>query len=203
MHKILAFISFSFFFLFLVPIFSPAHAESLYVRTNKSYVEPGSFYNLTVLSSRVPFTGYTGLLDVNVTNCAESGTCNTTTGPWGNYQVQGGSIRIDIATNYAPSYFRARFKPRNSAWDWSNEIQIDISMTQGLENAQNYWLLPSTPVEYTGTNFADNKNFKTVIGYNLRSALWRNIPDYVFYENDPSGYWDPTSHGTTPSGFWL
>jgi len=104
---------------------------------------------LTVLASRVPFVGYTGLLDVNVTSCTQSGVCNTTIGPWGNRQVQGGSIRINLAADFAPSYFRARYKPRGNNWDWSNEIQINVGMTQGLENAQNYWLIPSTQIEYT------------------------------------------------------
>jgi len=104
---------------------------------------------LTVLASRVPFVGYTGLLDVNVTSCTQSGVCNTTIGPWGNRQVQGGSIRINLAADFAPSYFRARYKPRGNNWDWSNEIQINVGMTQRLENAQNYWLIPSTQIEYT------------------------------------------------------
>ena len=179
-------------FLFISPIYSLARAESLYIRTDKSYVEAGSFYHLSVFSSLVPFVGYTGLLDVNVTSCTQSGACNTTTGAWGSYQVQGGSIRLDIATDYAPSYFRARFKPRGSSWDWSNEIQINVGMTQSLENAQEYWLLPSTPVEYTGTNFPDNKDFKTVIGFKPPISLCsETVSTMYFMKNNPSGYWDP------------
>ena len=178
--------------LFISPVYSHARAESLYIRTDKSYVKPGSFYNLTVLASRVPFVGYTGLLDVNVTSCTQSDVCNTTAGPWGNRHVQGGSIRIDIAANFAPSRFRAKFKPRGSTWDWSNEIQINVGMTQGLENAQNYWLIPSTPIEYTGTNFADNKDFKTVIGFKAPISLCsESVSTMYFMKNNQSGYWDP------------
>jgi len=181
-----------FLILFITSVLSPVFAESLYIRTDKSHVEPGSFYNLTVLSSRVPFVGYTGLLDVNVTSCTQAGVCNTTTSPWGNYQVQGGSLRLDIATDFAPSYFRARFKPRGSSWDWSNEIQINVGMTQGLENTQDYWLLPSSPVEYTGTNFADNKDFKTVIGFKAPTPLCNEtVSTMYFMKNNQSGYWDP------------
>jgi len=181
-----------FLILFITSVLSPVFAESLYIRTDKSHVEPGSFYNLTVLSSRVPFVGYTGLLDVNVTSCTQAGVCNTTTSPWGNYQVQGGSLRLDIATDFAPSYFRARFKPRGSSWDWSNEIQINVGMTQGLENTQDYWLLPSSPVEYTGTNFADNKDFKTVIGFKPPISLCNEtVSTMYFMKNNQSGYWDP------------
>lgn len=168
------------------------HAESLYVRTNKSYVEPGSFYKLTVLASRVPFSGYTGLLDVSVNSCNQSGSCSTTTGPWGSYQVQGGSIRLDIPSSYAPSYFRARFKPRNSTWDWSNEIQINIGMTKGLENAQDYWLISSASTEFVGTNFADNQDFKTAIGYKPPTSLCsETVQTMYFMKDNQSGYWDP------------
>jgi len=51
MKKIFVVSIFLFSFLFISPVYSHAQAESLYIRTNKSYVELGSFYNLTVLSS--------------------------------------------------------------------------------------------------------------------------------------------------------
>ena len=192
MKKIFLIPVFLFSFLFITPAYSHAQAESLYIRTTKSYVEPGTFYDLTVLSSRVPFVGYTGLLDVTVTSCNQSGYCNTTTGPWGNHSVQNGSVGLNISADYAPSRFRARFKPRNSTWDWSNEIQVDVGMTQDLENSQDYWLLSSAPAEFTGYNFADNKNFKTVIGFKPPENLCgETVQSMYFMKNDVSGYWDP------------
>jgi len=177
---------------FITPAYSHTQAKSLYIRTTKSYVEPGTFYDLIVLSSRVPFVGYTGLLDVTVTSCNQSDYCNTTTGPWGNYSVQNGFLRVNIASNFSPGRFRARFKPRDSDWDWSNEIQINVGMTQDLENSQDYWLLSSPPAEFTVTNFADNKTSQTMIGFKSPTKLCgETVQSMYFMKSDPSGYWDP------------
>jgi len=193
MMKKIIFVSFILFlFLFVAPLFSKAYAKSLYVRTDKSYVLPGGFYNLTVLSSRIPFAGYSGLLDVNVTSCDQSGNCNTTVGPWGNYEVKNGSIRIDIPANFAPSRFRARFRPRGSNWDWSNEIQVNVGTTQDLENSQEYWLLTSPPTKFTVNNFVDNKTSQTMIGFMSPVNLCgETVQSMYFMKSDPSGYWDP------------
>ncbi len=199
MRKISLTLLFLFLSLFIAPLYSPVQAESLYVRTDKSYVRPGSFYNLSVLinSTKKPFSSNTGLLDVNVTSCYQSD-CKTTSGHWGNYSVQNGSVRLNIATSYTPGRFRARFKPRDSDWDWSNEVQIDVGTTQDLENSQDYWLFPTRPTEFIGTNFADNKNFKTMIGFENPTDTGddgkfcgETVRTMYFMKNNPSGYWGP------------
>lgn len=169
-------------------------ASSLYIRVSRSYVDPGESYILYVLSSKSPFAGYTGLLDVKVTSCPASNPteCTTTTGPWGDYYVENGSVLIDLPPDFQPGIFKAKYKPRDSSWEWSNEIQVNVGTTFGLEDTKNYWIMPTNTVLFRGENNISRTNFTTAIGYESAEDICGDTGRTMYFMKDSEeGYWDP------------
>jgi hypothetical protein len=169
-----------------------AQASSLYVRTDKSYVQPGESYQLYVIQDKTTITGYTGYLDVKATYCRDVANCQATTiGPWGNYYVNNGTITINLASNFTPGIYKAQFKPHNSNWDWSNEIQINVGTTSGLEDAANYWIMSTDSYYFTGKNYVTGTSFTTKIGF-MPPTNTCSYKTMYFLKDKCEGYWNPS-----------
>ncbi len=196
--KVLLIIGLNFLCLALFP--KAVQASALYVRSNRSYVQPGESYSLIVSSDKSNGTPYTGYLDVKATACpaANPADCNTRNGPWGNYYVNNGLVVLPLPSNFAPGIFTMRLKPRNLNWDWSNEIKISVGTTLGLEDATAYWITPSTPVTYRGKNYLNNQDFISVIG-SLPQGDTCGDPGKTWYftKNKEEAYLNPKIPGST------
>lgn len=182
-------------------------ASSLYVRTDKSYVQPGESYQLYIIQNKTTITGYTGYLDVKATYCSDAVNCQATTiGPWGSYFVNGGSLVISLPSNFTTGIYKAQFKPRDSSWDWSNEIQINVGTTSGLEDAASYWTMPTNESYYfTGQNYVTGQSFTTKIGFMSPTNTCTDKTMY-FMKDKTDGFWNPFLPGlnnpTDVNFFW-
>ena len=187
-------VSFCLSFVFFLNVNRVYAVSNLYIRVSRSYVLPGESYILYVLSSKSPLAGYTGLLDVKVTNCSADNptVCTTTTGPWGDYYVENGSVLIDLSPDFQPAIFKARYRPRDSSWGWSNEIQVNVGTTYGLEDMRNYWVMPNEAVLFRGTNNINRTDFTTAIGYKSSQDICGDPGRTMYFMKDSDeGYWDP------------
>lgn len=139
-------------------------------------------------------------MDVLVTACpADNPTnCNTTSGPFGNYYVNNGFITFPLPSDFNPGIFTMKLKPRDSNWQWSNEVKVSVGTTYGLEDSTAYWIMPSTPVTYKGTNYFYNKDFTTVIGYLPQSDMCGDPgKTWYFLKDSPEAYLNPKVPGAS------
>ncbi len=183
------------FFLCLILYATPvlAQTSSLNVRVSKSLVSPGDTYTLYVQDKNALTTPYNGLLDYELTFCpaASPTNCSVSTGKWGPTVTNGGAT-VTVPSNISLGVWKTRFKPASSTWDYSNQIQINVGTTYGLEDSTQYWVMPTTSVTYQGTNYTYNTPFSTVIGFLPSANLCGETGQTMYFMKDkPEGYWDP------------
>ncbi len=111
----------------------PATSRSLKldVAISPAVVAPGGSYTLT--ATYVDAYGanqkYSGLLDVQLRLCeiANPSSCQSSTGPWGDYTLSNGSILINLPTTIGEGIYNASFIPRaQTGWTWSNEASVTV-----------------------------------------------------------------------------
>ncbi len=113
---------------------APTRALKLDVGFTPTVVAPGGSY--TFSASYVDTNGatqkYSGLLDVQLRLCqiANPSSCQSSTGPWGDYNVTNGSIVINLPTTIGEGIYNASFIPRGQpGWTWSNEAAVTVQAT--------------------------------------------------------------------------
>jgi len=170
-------------------------AEKLHVRLSKSFVRSGDSYLIYVFTNETKQVGYTGFLDVKVTACDVSVSppaCSTKIEPWGNYQIKNGIGLISLPSDMKPSTFRAQFRPRGSNWQWSNEVEMSVDTTYGLEDTKNYWLMPEVALIFKGENYIYNQKFTTWFGAYPPGDICGNEGQIMYHLKDSAeGYWNP------------
>ena len=174
---------------------------SLYVRTDKSYIPLGDSYKLIVFSDYKNLTEYSGNLEVG-SNCDSQGINCASINPWKNFDgslvyVNNGTVTINVPLNINPftvTNIRIRPYPNTLGFNWSNNLTIGNGTASGLIDTTLYYLMPTTPIEFTGENrsFDNTIPFTTVIGFNSTANLCSNTGQEMYFMKDkPEGYWNP------------
>ena len=170
----------------------------LLVRTSHSVVDPGGYY---ILYASEP-TGtnirpFNGQLDYKLTFCPELSLsqCTNSTGPW--LQVSNGQIRVNLPSTIAKGIYKAQFRPsEGSDIPWSDVIQVNVGNAKyGLENMQEYWIMPESQKAFEGTNHVTGQSFETRVGYRpaAHGCSWMpaGTKEMYFIKDHKDGYWQP------------
>lgn len=177
--------------------------SKLTIRVSSSYVKPGGSYTLYAIKEKKINGGYTGYLEVGKDICDASGCKTVSSGIWKGFDGKNIYVsttsKVNIPSTAGVGVYKARFKPYPNPYNlgWSNLIQVNVSSTDDLADARDYWKFWDTGVVKTfkGQNTIYNKSFETKIGYEAPVSLcgvW--IRPMVFVKNNIYGYWD----GATP-----
>lgn len=114
-------------------------------------VPVGGSYTVSVMHDGElwPDVGFSGLLDYQLDFCTSPNSCQSSTGPWGNYIVRNGAVRIDLPISIAQGAYKVRFRPRGrSDWAWSNQATVVVSDSANTSQGYIYSLvvpIPSCP----------------------------------------------------------
>ena len=187
------------------PISVEPNSEYLHIRADKSYVLPGGSYSLYVSTrAKVPLP-YTGYLEVSGTICdGNEQNCKSIQTAWKNYDgsnvyVNKGFVTINVPSNSKPTVNTVKFRPLNTAFNWSNTIKIGVNSLVGLEKASDYWVFSSKKVTYNGINYAyaENPTFTAQIWFEgpytkydpVKNITYKNIYTQYFTKSNDFGYW--------------
>ena len=101
------------------------------VSFSPTIVAPGGSYTLsaTYVDANGTTQKYSGLLDVQLRLCqiANPTSCQSSTGPWGDYTLNNGSVVVNLPTTIGEGIYNASFIPRGqTGWAWSNEASITV-----------------------------------------------------------------------------
>ncbi len=108
-----------------------ASTKQLAVSITPSQTTPGGSYTLTAayINEYGQNTPYNGLLNYQLRFCPISGgTCQTSSGAWGDYTLSNGSVIVNLPSNTAQGIYNASFIPRTLAgFTWSNEASVTVA----------------------------------------------------------------------------
>lgn len=179
---------------------SSAHygGSPLFVAVSRSYVQPGeSYYLYAVEPVGTAITSYTGPLDYQLTLCTgpKFDMCTSSTGRWLN--MSNGLTVANLSTDIVRGVYKARFRPSSSSVGWSNEIQVNVGTTVGLENMRDYWLMPQTEATFVGKNNRTGESFTAKVGYKDIQLpclpAGAGVKAMYIIKDRTNGYWAPGS----------
>lgn len=178
-----------------------AGVNALYTRVSQSYVLPGGSYTLWAIADKKTNRNYSGYLEVLVTACDSYGqNCKTSQGIWKNFDGTpiyiSGAFKVNIPYTQGANTFKARYRPSPNPYnfDWSNEVQVNISTTYGLENMRDYWVFWSGEKTFYGRNKVWGENFTTKIGFEpIVNVCGIPVRPMTFKKDSAYGYWRPAS----------
>ena len=182
-------------------VIEAASQPALYIRTDRSYVEPGGSYNLFVLSDYRKFSAYSGYLEVGL-NCNADGTSCSDIRQWKDFSgnpiyVKNGAITVNIPADTQPftaSNIRFRPNPNPEIFSWSNPITIGVGETIGLVDTTKYFIMDEDEIIFQGENrsFDTPISFNTVVGFDPESNVCGTLGKVMYFIKDTEyGYWNP------------